>query len=93
MSGPDGFAADGLIEPVVLPAQLRMRIPLGCSDFRRLDPSRRMRVAGRDGDLMIECPSWAAKKVNGQAQRGGMSKEVSVMDRWEQSPTYAASQD
>jgi hypothetical protein len=42
---------------------------------------------------MIECPGWAAKKVNSQAQRGRMSKEVRAMDRWEQSPTYAASQD
>jgi hypothetical protein len=41
---------------------------------------------------MIECPGWAAKKVNSQAQRGRMSKEVRAMDRWEQSPTYAASQ-
>ena len=36
MSGPDGFAADGLIKPVVLPAQLRMRIPLGCLEFEQV---------------------------------------------------------
>jgi hypothetical protein len=42
---------------------------------------------------MIECPGWAAKKVNSQAQRGRISKEVREIDRWEQSPTYAASQD
>jgi hypothetical protein len=48
---------------------------------------------GRDGGLMIECPGWVAKKVKSQAQRGRMSKEVRAMDRWEQSPTYAASQD
>jgi hypothetical protein len=40
---------------------------------------------------MIECPGWAAKKVN--SQRGRMSNEVRAMDRWEQSPIYAASQD
>jgi hypothetical protein len=42
---------------------------------------------------MIECPGWAAKKVNSQAQRRRKSKEVRAMDRWEQSPIYAASQD
>jgi hypothetical protein len=42
---------------------------------------------------MIECPGWAAKKVNSQAQRERKSKKVRAMDRWEQSPIYAASQD
>jgi hypothetical protein len=32
------------------------------------------------------------KKVNNQAQRERMSKKVRAMDRWEQSPTYAAKQ-
>jgi len=44
---------------------------------------------------MIECSGSAGKRVNTQAQRGSMSKEVKAraMDRWGQSPTYTASHD